>query len=193
MSIFTALLTLVAFLLLWAWGLYNKLVRLKSELKNSWSQIDVQLQRRYDLIPNLVESVKGSMQHERQTLEAVIAARNRALAAKQVAQENLSKESVQSLLSAENSLGSCLTHFFALAESYPQLKASSNIAALQEELASTENRIAFARQAYNDSALFYNRAQQEFPATLLAASFGHKEAEFYQSQEESRQTPPVRF
>jgi len=141
--------------------IYNGLVALRNRVKNAFSQIDVQLQRRYDLIPNLVETAKGYMQHERETLDAVIRARNAAQSAAKT---------------AEAALGGTLTRFFALAEAYPDLKANQNMALLQEELASTENRIAFSRQAYNDAVTGYNIKRESFPDTLVANNFGFKHA-----------------
>ncbi len=143
-------------LILWAIGIYNKLVSLRNQVKNAWSQIDVQLQRRYDLIPNLVESVKGYMNFERGTLEAVIQARNQAASARQaVAAAGGPTEagSIKQLATAETALRGAMGNFFALAENYPELKASENMKQLQEELSSTENKVAFARQAYNDQVM----------------------------------------
>ncbi|AUM00272.1 LemA family protein [Zoogloeaceae bacteirum Par-f-2] len=158
--------------------IYNGLVALRNRVKNAFSQIDVQLQRRYDLIPNLVETAKAYMQHERDTLEAVIQARNQAQSAARRAEDNPGDTTaMQALMGAENVLGSALGRFFALAEDYPDLKANQNMAQLQEELASTENRIAFARQAYNDAVTAYNIKREQFPDSLVANSFGFKPAE----------------
>ena len=166
---------------LWAVGIYNHLVTLSNQVKNAWSQIDVQLQRRYDLIPNLIEAVKGYMNYEKGTLEAVINARSQAMAARKEVQQQggPTEASLHSLVAAESSLKSALGNFFALAENYPELKASQNMQQLQEELASTENKIAFARQAYNDTVQTYNTAQQVFPASLVAGVFGHHPADLY--------------
>jgi len=186
------LLAFLAILLLWAVGIYNRLVQLRNQVKNAWSQIDVQLQRRYDLIPNLVESVKGYMDFEKGTLEAVIKARNQAVSAR----ENVAKEggptgsaSIKELAGAETALKGAMTSFFALAENYPQLKASENMKQLQEELSSTENKIAFSRQAYNDQVMVYNTFQQEFPASLLASTFGHHPSDLFVISEDAAKKP----
>lgn len=187
MIIFLVLLGVVVLGILWLIGTYNKLVTLKNQVKNAWSQIDVQLQRRYDLIPNLIETVKGYMNFEKGTLEAVISARNQGAAAREAIQKSggaPSPEAMKQLVGAETALRGSLPQIFALAENYPQLKASDNMKILQEELGSTENRIAFARQAYNDQGMYYNTAQQEFPTTLVAAMFGNQPVELYQVQDE---------
>jgi LemA protein len=173
----------VAFVLVvWFISIYNGLVRLRNEKDNGWSQIDVQLKRRHDLIPNLIETAKGYMQHERGTLEAVIKARNVALAAqgpKQVGQ-------------AEAQLGAALQGFFGLSEAYPDLKANTNFLALQEELSSTENKIGFARQAYNDAATRYNNAREVFPANMISGGF--RPAELYVIEDaKERVVPKVSF
>lgn len=191
------LLAIVVLLALWAMALYNRLVTLKNRVQNAWGQIDVQLQRRYDLIPNLVESVKAYMGHERGTLEAVVEARNQAAAARKEIQEGggpAEGQSLNKLLGAESALKGALGNIFALAENYPQLRASENMQALQEELSTTENKVAFSRQAYNDQVMAYNTAQQQFPAVLFAATFGHKPADLYEvSDEKARQAPKVSF
>lgn len=195
----TALLVIGAIVLLlifWGVALYNRLVSLKNQVKNAWSQIDVQLQRRYDLIPNLVEAVKGYMGHEKGTLLAVIEARNQASAARQAIEDRggPTEGSLKSLIGAETALKGAVGQIFALAENYPQLKASENMQQLQEELASTENKVAFARQAYNDTAMIYNTAQQEFPAVLVASALGHHPAELYEvSDTEAKKAPKVTF
>lgn len=172
--------------------IYNGLVALRNRVKNAFSQIDVQLQRRYDLIPNLVETAKAYMQHERDTLEAVIQARNQAQSAARRAEDNPGDTTaMQALMGAENVLGSALGRFFALAEDYPDLKANQNMAQLQEELASTENRIAFARQAYNDAVTAYNIKREQFPDSLVANSFGFKPAEQW-TMEDSAARQPVK-
>jgi len=172
--------------------IYNGLVALRNRVKNAFSQIDVQLQRRYDLIPNLVETAKAYMQHERDTLEAVIQARNQAQSAARRAEDNPGDTTaMQALMGAENVLGSALGRFFALAEDYPDLKANQNMAQLQEELASTENRIAFARQAYNDAVTAYNIKREQFPDALVANSFGFKPAEQW-TMEDSAARQPVK-
>lgn len=191
-----ALLGIVLLVGLWLMSIYNRLVRLRNEVKNSWSQIDVQLQRRYDLIPNLVEAVKGYMGHERGTLEAVVKARNDSMQARDRIQAagGPTERSVQELATAETALKGAVTNLFALAENYPQLRASENMQQLQEELSSTENKVAFSRQAYNDSVLAYNTAQQEFPTVLVASTFGHHPADLFEVKEAAaRQAPKVQF
>ena len=174
----------VLLIVLFVVAIYNGLVQKRIRCQEAWSQIDVQLKRRYDLIPNLVETVKGYAAHERGTLEAVIAARNTAIGAKGV------KEQAE----AENMLTGALKQLFALSESYPALKANENFARLQEELASTENRIAFARQYYNDSCAGYNTACQKFPANLVANGFDFKPAVFFELEEPAqREAPKVQF
>ena len=155
-------------------GIYNKLVTLKNRFENAFSQIEVQLQRRYDLIPNLIETVKGYMKHEKETLEAVIQARNQAAGSLQVASKNPGDASaIAGLAGAEGMLGGALGRLFALSESYPDLKANQNMANLQEELSSTENKVAFSRQAFNDSVTAYNTYKQTFPPVFFAGMFGH--------------------
>jgi LemA protein len=158
-------------------GLYNRLVSLRNRFKNAFAQIDVQLKRRYDLIPNLVETARAYMQHERETLEAVIRARNAAVTAgQQAASDPADAAAMQGLAGAEQALRGALTRFFALSEAYPDLKANQNMMQLTEELTSTENRIAFARQSYNDAVTAYNTARESFPANLVAGSFNFSEA-----------------
>ena len=155
-------------------GIYNRLVTLKNRFENAFSQIEVQLKRRYDLIPNLVETVRGYMKHERETLEAVINARNQAVGGlKQAAANPGDPAAMQALAGAEQMLTGTLGRLFALAEAYPDLKANQNMAQLTEELTSTENRVAFARQAYNDSVTSYNTYRQTFPPIVFANVFGH--------------------
>jgi LemA protein len=155
-------------------GVYNKLVALKNRYKNAFAQIEVQLKRRYDLIPNLVETVKGYMSHERETLEAVIHARNQAMSGLQRAASDPGDPSaIQNLASAEGALGGVLGRLFALAEAYPDLKASENMKQLTEELTSTENKVSFSRQAFNDAVTAYNIYRQSFPTMIFAGMFGH--------------------
>lgn len=188
---------IIVIIALWAIKVYNSLVGMRNQVKNAWSQIDVQLQRRYDLIPNLIETVKGYMGYEKGTLEAVINARNTAAAARQQVEKSggpTGEGSIKELLAAETTLKGAMGNFFALAENYPQLKASEPMQRLQEELGSTENKIAFARQAYNDQAMQYNTMQQQFPTTLLAGTFGHHPAELYVTEEaEARKAVKVSF
>lgn len=190
------ILGIIVLVVLWGVGIYNRLVALRNQVKNAWSQIDVQLQRRYDLIPNLVESVKGYMTYEKGTLEAVIQARNTAATAREQLEKagGPTEGSMKGLLGAEAALKSSLGNFFALAENYPQLKASENMRMLQEELASTENKVAFARQAYNDQAMTYNTSQQQFPSVLLAGVFGHHPVDLYEVQDqEAKKAVKVSF
>jgi len=155
-------------------GIYNKSVTLKNRFENAFSQIEVQLQRRYDLIPNLIETVKGYMAHEKETLEAVIQARNQAQSSLQAASQNPGDATaIAGLAGAEGMLGGALGRIFALSESYPDLKANQNMANLQEELSSTENKVAFSRQAFNDSVTAYNTYKQTFPPVFFAGMFGH--------------------
>jgi LemA protein len=188
-------LVIVVAVVLYAIGMYNNLVSLRNRVRNGFSQIDVQLTRRYDLIPNLIESVKGYMSHERGTLEAVVNARNVAAAGlKRAAADPSDPEAIKALAAAETSLGGTLGRLFALAEAYPDLKASQNMQQFQEELTSTENKVAFARQAFNDAVLGYNNACQNFPSNLLANNFGFKPAEYLEiDQPEKREAPKVSF
>ena len=157
-------------------GIYNKLVTLKNRFENAFSQIEVQLQRRYDLIPNLIETVKGYMAHEKETLEAVIQARNQAQSSLQAASQNPGDASaIAGLAGAEGMLGGALGRIFALSESYPDLKANQNMANLQEELSSTENKVAFSRQAFNDAVTAYNTYKQTYPPVISAGMFGHSQ------------------
>jgi LemA protein len=162
------LLIIIAVAAFWFVGVYNSLISLRNQVFNAWKQIDVQLKRRHDLIPNLVETVKGAMNFEKGTLESVIAARNQAIAATQPTTQLPSPEQVQATAVAEGQLSSSLSRLFAVVEAYPDLKATGNVAQLQEELTSTENKIAFARQLYNDQATVYNTRQQQFPGSLVA-------------------------
>jgi LemA protein len=187
---------IVVALAVWAMSIYNGLVALRNRFKNSFSQIDVQLKRRYDLIPNLVETAKGYIKHERETLEAVIKARNQAAAAAAAAGANPGNPAaMQQLGQAEGALSGVLGRMFALAESYPELKANQNMLALQEELTSTENKVAFARQAFNDSVMEYNTKRESFPDALFAGAFGFGPAELLAATEsvEERKVPRVSF
>ncbi len=180
---------------IWAIAIYNNLVNLRNRVKNGFSQIDVQLTRRYDLIPNLVEAVKGYMAHERGTLEDVVNARNAAVSGlKRAAADPSDPEAIKALAGAEAMLGGSLGRLFALAESYPDLKASENMIQFQEELASTENKVAFARQAFNDAVMTYNNGREVFPNSLIANATGFQQAEFLEIEVEAkRETPQVSF
>ena len=176
-------------------GIYNRLVTLRNRFKNAFAQIDVQLKRRYDLIPNLVEVAKGYLKHERETLEAVIKARNIAFAAAQSAAANpADAAAMKGLLSAESGLGGALSRLMVVAEQYPDLKANQNMAQLTEELTSTENKISFARQAYNDSVMVYNTARETFPNNFVSGIFNFTAAELFQVDNTAeRQAPQVKF
>ncbi len=186
---------IIVAIVIWTIMMYNNLVNLRNRVRNGFSQIDVQLTRRYDLIPNLVEAVKGYMAHERQTLEAVIQARNAAKSGLQKAAADPSDGSaIKDLAALEVTLGGTLGRLFALSESYPDLKANTNMLKFQEELATTENRVAFARQAFNDAVMTYNNACQNFPSNLIANTFSFKHAEFLDIGDEAkREAPGVSF
>ena len=189
-------LVVVVALIAFAIAMYNRLVALRNRFKNAFSQIDVQLKRRYDLIPNLVEAAKGYLQHERGTLEAVVAARGAAVSASQrAAGAPGDPAAMQGLAQAEGVLGGALGRLMAVFEAYPDLKANQNILALQEELSSTENKIAFSRQAYNDSVMEYNTKRESFPENTMAGMFGFGPAELLQATESAaeRQAPKVSF
>ena len=180
-------LAIVLLLILWTIGIYNGLVRGRNETKNSWSQIDVQLKRRYDLIPNLVETAKGYIKHERETLEAVVKARQTCVDLKNAG-------NIGELMKADGALTQSLRGLFAVAENYPQLKANENMLKLQEELTSTENKIGFARQAYNDSVMRYNNGCEQFPGSAFAGMFGFKQAEYWEVEvPEERKAVKVQF
>jgi LemA protein len=183
MWVVIAIVAVVVLLLLWAIALYNRFVRLRNRIENAWAQIEVQLKRRWDLIPNLVETVKGYAAHERETFEAVTNAR----AAAQRAQ------GPAATAAAEGLLGQALGRLFAVAEAYPELQADENFRQLQTELAETENRIAVSRQVYNDTVLTYNNAIQVFPGVLLAGPFGFRQREFFEAAEAEREAPAVTF
>ena len=182
-------------LLLVVVGMYNGLVTLRNRYKNAFSQIDVQLKRRYDLIPNLVEVAKGYIKHERETLEAVISARNAAYSAgQQAARSPGDAQAMTALGGAEGQLTGALGRLFAVAEAYPDLKANQNMLALKEELSATENKIAFARQAYNDSVMAYNTQREVFPTTIIAGMFNFQEASLFEvEQAAEREAPKVSF
>src|SRR5215216_3810156 len=185
----------VLFLLMYGVGVYNTLVRLRNRLENAFSQIDVQLTRRYDLIPNLVETAKGYIKYERETLEAVIKARNTALSGlKAAAADPGNAAAVAQLSGAEAQLGGALGRLFALAEAYPDLKANQNMMQLSEELTSTENKVAFARQAYNDSVMSYNNQREMFPGSVIAGMFNFTPAQLLEAAKpEAREAPKVSF
>jgi LemA protein len=174
-------LVVIAAIVLWIIGAYNGLVALKNRVANAWKQIDVQLKRRHDLIPNLVNTVKGAMDFERSTLEAVISARNRAVSA----------TGVQATAKAEGELTQALGRLFALAENYPDLKSNQNVLQLQEELTSTENKIGFARQLYNDTATEYNTRQMQFPTNLVAGLAKASPAELWEIQDSAERAVPT--
>ena len=180
---------------LWGIGINNKLVTLRNRFKNAYAQIDVSLQRRYDLIPNLVEVAKGYMKHEAETLEAVVQARNAAYtASKSVAGDPTDPDSMKKLLSAESQLTGSLSRLMAISESYPDLKADTQMSNLMEELTSTENKVSFARQAYNDSVTRYNTAREVFPDSLIANFRSFKEAELFEVENEAiKEAPKVSF
>lgn len=187
---------IVLAIVFWAISVYNNLVSFRNRFKNAFAQIDVQLKRRYDLIPNLVETVKGYMKHERETLEAVISARNQAVIANNKAGLNpADANAVQQLSAAEGTLTASLGKMFALSEAYPDLKANENMMQLTEELTGTENKIAFSRQAYNDSVMQYNIAVEQFPGSIFANMFGFRTGELLQSIEapEERNAVKVSF
>lgn len=188
-------LAIIAALILYAIGIYNSLINLRNRVKNAFAQIDVQLTRRYDLIPNLVEAVKGYMKHERETLDAVINARNAAVSNLEAAKLDPSNaDAIRKLGAAEGLLGGALGRLFALSEAYPDLKANQNMMQLQEELASTENKVAFSRQAFNDAVLSYNNRAENFPNNVIAGMFRFQLASFLDIQsEDKREVPDVAF
>ncbi len=184
----------LAVLVFWAVGAYNRLIRLKNTIANAFGQIDVQLKRRYDLIPNLVEAAKKYLSHERETLEAVISARNQAKSASDAVRSRPANAlAVTTLAVAEQALTGSLGHLFALNEAYPELKADQTIRNLSEELTSTENKIGFARQAFNDAVLDYNNAQGQFPAVLVASLFSFAPAAVLQATESTDERKTVRI
>jgi LemA protein len=177
------LIGLVVLAVVATWLLYNSLVTKRNRVENAWSQIDVQMKRRLDLIPNLVETVKAYAAHERQTLDAVVQARNAGIAA----------SSPSATAAAENQITGALRQLFALSEAYPDLKANQNFAALQEELTATEDKVGYARQFYNDSVLAYNESIQKFPAVLIARRVGFREREYFEADAAARTAPRVQF
>lgn len=195
MTTLIVILVLVVLLGLYLVTLYNGLVTLRNRFKNAFAQIDVQLKRRYDLIPNLVETAKGYLKHERETLEAVIQARNSAATAeKKVADNPADAGAVKGLMGAETALTGAMGKFFALAEAYPDLKANQNMMQLTEELSSTENKISFARQAYNDAVMQFNTAREKFPAVLFAPTLGFQPAQSFEIQDSTeRENISVKF
>ncbi len=184
MLIFVVILVALAVVVIFLIATYNGLVKLRNRIEAAWAQIDVQLKRRYDLIPNLIETVKGYATHERTTLESVIAARNRAMSAPSGSHEQAE---------AENAITGALRQIFALSEAYPDLKANQNFAQLQEELTTTEDRIAYSRQFFNDSVLKYNNKIEVFPAVLLANAMGFKAREYFEADDDSRGPVQVKF
>ncbi len=181
----------VLVILAWGIGIYNRLVALRNRFRNAFSQIDVQLKRRHDLIPNLVETAKGYMKHERETLEGVIAARNQAVTASQRAAASPGDPgAMQGLAGAESALTGAIGRLFAVAEAYPDLKANQNMLSLQEELTSTENKVAFARQAYNDAVMAYNTQRETFPDLIVAAIGGFQAAQLFELDSPAERQPP---
>lgn len=184
MSAFLIFIIIVVVIAIYAVSIYNSLVRLRNQVKNAWSQIDVQLKRRHDLIPNLIETVKGYMTHERDTLENITKARAAAVGADTVGEKS----------KAESELSGALGKFNLVVENYPDLKANQNFLALQEELTSTENKISFARQSYNDQVLFFNNKIEMFPSNILAGMFNFGKEEFFEIEvKEERDVPKVKF
>ena len=192
---FLIFLGLIAAIVFWAIGIYNRLVNERNRVRNAFAQIDVQLTRRHDLIPNLVEAVKGYMKHERETLEGVIKARNLAVSALDAAKiDPANAGAMKELGGAEGALGSMLSRLFALSEAYPDLKANQNMMQFQEELASTENKVAFSRQAFNDAVMGYNNSVENFPNNMIAGVFDFELASFLEIEsEEMRDAPEVSF
>ncbi len=195
MTSFLIFLGIIVAIVFWAIGIYNSLVNTRNRVRNAFAQIDVQLTRRYDLIPNLVEAVKGYMKHERETLEAVIAARNTAVSSLDAAKADpANAEAIRKLGESEGALGGVLSRLFALSEAYPDLKANQNMMQFQEELATTENKVAFSRQAFNDSVLSYNNTAENFPNNVIAGMFSFALASFLEiDAEEKREAPEVSF
>ena len=195
MTSLVVFLAIIVAVILYAVGIYNALVNFRNRVKNAFAQIDVQLTRRYDLIPNLIEAVKGYMKHERETLEAVINARNAAMSSLDAAKADPSNgDAIMKLGAAEGLLGGALGRLFALSEAYPDLKANQNMMQFQEELTATENKVAFSRQAFNDAVLGYNNKAENFPNNVIAGMFRFELASFLEIQsEEKREVPKVAF
>jgi LemA protein len=186
-------LVIIAVVVFWAVGAYNRLVSLRNKFRNAFAQIDVQLKRRYDLIPNLVETAKAYMKHERETLENVIKARNTAVSANAAASADPgSASAIHGLVAAEGALSGALSRLFALAEAYPDLKANQNMMQLTEELTGTENKISFARQSFNDAVMSYNTSAQQFPTNVIASAFSFGPAELLESTESEEERRPVK-
>ena len=184
MTILIIVLVIVALIVIFFVSNYNSLVRFRNQVKNAWSQIDVQLKRRHDLIPNLIETVKGYMTHEKETLENITKARSEAMKA----------NSVGDVAKAESNLSNAMGQFYVVVENYPDLKANQNFLALQEELTSTENKISFSRQNYNDQVLFYNNKIEMFPSNIIAGMFNFTKDEFFEVEDEAeRNAPKVQF
>ena len=192
---FLVFLGVIAAIVFWIIGIYNRLVNERNRVRNAFAQIDVQLTRRHDLIPNLVEAVKGYMKHERETLEAVIQARNTSVSNLDAAKADpANAEAMKKLGASEGALGSALGRLFALSEAYPDLKANQNMMQFQEELGTTENKVAFSRQAFNDSVLTYNNSAENFPNSIIAGFFSFQLASFLEIEsEEMREAPEVSF
>ena len=185
---------LIFFVGAFAAKIYNELIKLQNRYENAFAQIDVQLTRRHDLIPNLVETAKGYMKHEKETLEAVVQARNQAISASQTAAQNPGDpNAMKGLSSAEGQLNSAIGRLLMVAEDYPDLKANENMLLIQEELTTTDNKVAFARQGYNDSVTRYNTSRETFPTVLLAGFFGFQEANLLEATEAEREAPKVSF
>lgn len=179
-----------ALVVVFAINIYNTLVSLRNRFKNSYAQIDVQLNRRYDLIPNLVETAKAYMAHERETLEAVVVARNQAVgASKAAAAHPESADAIQGVIGAETQLGGAMSRFMALFENYPDLKANQTMMTVMEELSSTENKVSFARQAYNDAVMEYNTSREQFPNNIFAGFFAFKEAQLFEVEDAEAKKP----
>jgi LemA protein len=184
MTVLIAIIVIILLLIALVIGIYNSLIRLRNQVDNAWSQIDVQLKRRHDLIPNLVETARGYMQHERQTFEEITKARSAAMGAKSVSEAS----------KAEGALGEALSKFLLVVENYPDLKANTNFLSLQEELTSTENKISFARQSYNDQVLFFNNKIQMFPSNIVANMFSFAKRDFFEIEAAAeREVPKVSF